>query len=61
VHSIPHQGLALIHFIAARAFESLNRPQDALMELQMFLTEEPKGVRADHVRDEIARIKSRQP
>lgn len=61
VHSIPHQGLALIHFIAAQAFERLNRPQDALTELQMFLTEEPKGVRADYVRDEIARIKSRQP
>lgn len=61
VHSIPHQGLAVIHFIAARAFERLNRPQDALTELQMFLTEEPKGARADQVRKEILRIKNSQP
>jgi Tfp pilus assembly protein PilF len=56
VHSIPHQGLAVIHFIAARAFERQNRPQDALIELRMFLTEEPTGARADQVRKEITRI-----
>ena len=55
-HSMPHQGLAVIHFIAARAFERENRPQEALIELRMFLTEEPTGARADQVRAEIARI-----
>jgi Tfp pilus assembly protein PilF len=55
-HSMPHQGLAVIHFIAARAFERENHPQEALVELRMFLTEEPTGARADQVRAEITRI-----
>ena len=55
-HGMPHQGLAVIHFIAARAYERENRPQEALGELHMFLTEEPTGTRADQVRAEITRI-----
>ncbi len=61
VHAIPHQSLAVIHYIAARAFERENRLPDALAELQIFLTEEPKGARADHVREEIAHIEHAQP
>jgi tetratricopeptide (TPR) repeat protein len=56
VHSLPHQGLAVIHFIAARAFERQNRPQDALIELRMFLAEEPAGARANQVRKEMTQI-----
>jgi tetratricopeptide (TPR) repeat protein len=55
-HKIPHEGLAVIHFIAARAFERQNRPQDALIELRIFLTEEAAGARADQVRKEITQI-----
>jgi tetratricopeptide (TPR) repeat protein len=59
VHAIPHQNLAVIHYIAARAMERSNRPQDALVELQMFLSEEPKGDRAQHVREEIAQLEQK--
>jgi tetratricopeptide (TPR) repeat protein len=55
-HSLPHEGLAVIHFIAARAFERQDRPQDALIELRTFLTEEPTSARAQQVRKEITRI-----
>jgi len=58
-HSMPHQGLAVIHFIAARAFERQDRPQEALIELRMFLTEEPTGARADQVHKEIDQIEQR--
>jgi hypothetical protein len=51
--------LAVIHFIAARAFERQDRPQEALIELRMFLTEEPTGARADQVRKEIDQIEQR--
>ncbi len=61
VHSMPHQNFAVVHYIAARSFEHEHRQQDALSELQLCLTEEPQGARADHVREEIARLKSRQP
>ena len=53
VHSLPHEQLALSHYIAARAYEHKNRPQEALAELQLFLKEEPQGPRADHVREEV--------
>ena len=59
VHAIPHQNLAVIHYIAARAMERSNRPQDALVELQVFLTEEPEGARAQHVREEIAQLQQK--
>jgi len=61
VHAIPHQNLAVVHYIAAHAFEHENRLPDALAELQLFLTEEPKGARADHVREEIVKLKHGQP
>jgi tetratricopeptide (TPR) repeat protein len=60
VHSMPHQNFAVVHYIAARALERENRLPDALAELQVFLTEEPKGARADHVREEIAQIQRTQ-
>lgn len=60
VHAMPHQNFAVVHYIAARAFERENRLPDALAELRLFLTEEPKGARADHVREEIARIQHAQ-
>jgi tetratricopeptide (TPR) repeat protein len=60
VHAIPHQNLAVVHYIAGRALERENRLLDALAELQAFLTEEPQGARADHVREEIVRIQQWQ-
>ena len=56
VHSLPHQNLALAHFIAARAYEHENRPKDAVAELQVFLNEEPQGPRADHIREELKAV-----
>jgi tetratricopeptide (TPR) repeat protein len=61
VHAIPHQNLAVVHYIAARAFEHENRQQDARAELEVFLIEEPTGARADHVREEVAKLKSGRP
>jgi len=56
VHSLPHQNLALAHFIAARAYEHENRLKDAVAELQVFLNEEPQGPRADHIREELMAV-----
>ena len=61
VHALPHQNFAVVHYIAARAYERQNQSQGALAELQIFLTEEPHGARADHVREEITQIKKSQP
>jgi cytochrome c-type biogenesis protein CcmH/NrfG len=58
-HALPHQNFAVIHYIAARALEHENRSLDALAELKIFLSEEPEGARADHVREEVIELEKR--
>jgi tetratricopeptide (TPR) repeat protein len=60
VHAMPHANFAVVHYIAARALERENRPQDAIVELQVFLKEEPSGARADQVRKEMAQLQKTQ-
>jgi tetratricopeptide (TPR) repeat protein len=55
-HTLPHDRLALTHYISAKAYEHENRRQDAIAQLQLFLQEEPQGTRADHMRDEIKQL-----
>lgn len=47
---------SFVHYIAARAYQQENHPQQALAEFETFLKEEPKGPRADYVRADVARI-----
>jgi tetratricopeptide (TPR) repeat protein len=49
---------SFVHYIAARSYQQENRQAEALAEFNMFLQEEPKGPRADHVRGDIARIQN---
>jgi tetratricopeptide (TPR) repeat protein len=58
VHSMAHDSHALVHYIAARAFEHENRPADAVAEFRTFLKEEPSGPRADAVRKEMAGLQA---
>ena len=60
VHAMGQASHALVHFIAARAFESEHRKGDAENELHIFLNEEPSGARADAVRKELAAITTHQ-
>jgi tetratricopeptide (TPR) repeat protein len=57
-HSSEKDHPSFVHYIAARSYQQENRQQDALAEFQMFLQEEPKGPRADHVRGDIAKIEA---
>jgi len=52
-HSASRGGHAVVHYVAARALEQENRPAEALAELQVFLSEEQSGPRADQARKEI--------
>jgi tetratricopeptide (TPR) repeat protein len=56
VHAMSHDSYALVHYLAARACERLNRLPDAVRELKLFLTEEPSGERATAARQEMAAI-----
>ena len=57
-HSSVRDHPSFVHYIAARAYQQENKQQQALVEFQSFLKEEPKGPRADHVRGDIAKIES---
>jgi tetratricopeptide (TPR) repeat protein len=50
---------ALVHYVAARAFEHENRSADALAELQVFLAEEQSGPRAEAARKEMIALQQR--
>jgi tetratricopeptide (TPR) repeat protein len=56
VHSLGQDSHSLVHFIAARAYEHESRIPDAISQLQIFLKEEPSGVRADAARRELANL-----
>jgi tetratricopeptide (TPR) repeat protein len=49
-HNVSSTHPAFVHYIAARAYDQENRREEAVVELQIFLKEEPTGPRADHVR-----------
>ena len=57
-HSLPNEPHSVVHYIAGKAYEQENRKQQALAEFQIFLTEEPAGARADHVRSDIAKMQA---
>lgn len=57
-HTAGHDHPTFVHYIAARAYQQKNQQAEALAEFKLFLQEEPKGPRADHVRGDIAKIPS---
>jgi tetratricopeptide (TPR) repeat protein len=56
VHAMPHDSYALVHYVAARACERLNRLADAIVEFKLFLSEEPSGVRSSAARQEMGAV-----
>ena len=56
VHSLPHDGLAGAHIIAARALEGTQQPDEAVKEYRLYLAEEPAGRDVPIARDAIARL-----
>jgi tetratricopeptide (TPR) repeat protein len=59
VHGMPHGSFAMVHYIAARAYQRENRTSDAIAEFKTLLQEEPSGARADAVRKELAELESK--
>ena len=55
-HSVPHQGLAGVHIVAALALEATQQPLEAVKEYQLYLDEDPKGRDADRARKAITRL-----
>ncbi len=59
VHAMPHEAFAVVHYMAARAFQHESRTSDAITEFKILLQEEPSGARADAVRKELADLESK--
>jgi len=55
-HSVPHQGLAGVHIVAALALEATEQPLEAMKEYQLYLDEDSKGRDADRARKAITRL-----
>jgi len=60
-HSVPHSGLAGVHFVAALALEATQQPAEAVREYQMYLQEDPTGRDAERARKAIARLSGSPP
>lgn len=58
VHLMGGASHALVHYIAARAFEHESRVSEAAMEFEAFLSEEPSGDRANAVRKELSSLRA---
>src|SRR5213079_1829213 len=60
-HSVPHQGLAGVHIVAALALEATQQPLEAMKEYQLYLDEDPKGRDADRARKAVIRLSESAP
>ena len=58
VHGLPHQHFAIVHYVAASAYQKQGHTPEAIGELQLFLQEEPQGPRADAVRKVMGEMQS---
>ncbi len=59
-HSSGADHPSFTHYIAARCYQQQNQMEQAIAQFQVFLKEEPKGPRADHVRDDVAKLQQGQ-
>lgn len=60
VHSHKHQGVALMHFFAAGAWEAQNNLLSAQEELRLLLKEDPKSSSADQYRKILEELKTEE-
>ena len=56
VHHVSHEGYAVAHYLAGRAFENKHQLKNATTEYQMYLRESPNGPEASQVRAGLARV-----
>ncbi len=59
-HSVPHEGLAGVHVVAALALEASQQPHEAIQEYQLYLDEDPKGRDVDRAQKAIVRLSVKQ-
>lgn len=56
VHELPHEGLALAHYVAGQALEHKHQLLDACAEYELYLLESPNGPEAKEVKAALLRV-----
>ncbi len=56
VHQLPHEGYAVVHYVAGQAFEREGQPQSAYAEYETYLHESPNGPEASQVKNALNRL-----
>ncbi len=56
VHQLPHEGYAVAHYVAGRAYETKQQYPKATAEYETYLQEAPNGPEASQVRSALQRV-----
>ena len=56
VHDVPHEGYAIAHFVAGRAYEVKGEYPQATAQYETYLKEDPKGAQVQQVQNALARM-----
>jgi len=56
VHGLPHEGYAVAHYVAGQALEDKHQDQQAAVEYNTYLRENPNGADAAQVKSALARL-----
>jgi tetratricopeptide (TPR) repeat protein len=60
-HTVPHDGFANSHIVAAMALEATGKPAEAASEYRLYLQEDPTGRDAERARKAVARLSATPP
>jgi tetratricopeptide (TPR) repeat protein len=60
-HTVPHDGFANAHIVAAMSLEATGKPAEAVQEYRMYLQEDPNGRDAERASKAIARLSVSPP
>ena len=60
LHTVPHDGFADAHLVAAEAYQKIGNNRAAIEQCKLFLKENPKSPRAEQVRQGMKVLEARQ-
>ena len=56
VHTMTHDGYAVVHYVAGEALEQKHQPEEAKLEYTTYLRENPNGAEAEQVKSALGRL-----
>lgn len=59
VHQLPHERFAMVHYVAASAFEKENQWKQAIQEYKLFIQESPAGLYTERAKAQVQTLEAR--